>query len=117
MIQLIALVLHRTITVLSRSLCPPDVSMTSRGKERTEKHVFFFPALRKLFFSSFIAGRMSLRLSSLDNEELIHNVLLQDYLLALEIHLNENPTCINRFFRRNQCHWTLPYFISILCIS
>ena len=50
--------------------------------------------------------RMSLRLSSLDNEELIHDAVRYGHLLALEVYLNENSQCINKLFQHNQCRWT-----------
>ena len=80
--------------------------MMSRRKGRTKSTCFLSCSAQITSFASFITDRMSLRLSSLDNEELIHDAVLRDYLLALEIHLNENPQSINKFFRRNRCHWT-----------
>ena len=49
---------------------------------------------------------MSWRLSSLDNEELIHDAVRHGHLLTLEIYLNENPRCINKIFEHKQRRWT-----------
>ena len=50
--------------------------------------------------------RMSWRLSSIDNEELIHDAVRYGHLLALEVYLNENPQYISKLFQHNQCRWT-----------
>jgi hypothetical protein len=55
----------------------------------------------------FFADRMSLQLSSLDNEELIHDAVRQGHHLVVEDYVNKNPQRIDKVFRHKICQWRL----------
>jgi ankyrin repeat protein len=49
---------------------------------------------------------MSFQLSAIDDDELIHRAACQGHCISLEVYLNQNPNCINKFFTYAESTWT-----------